>query len=67
MLPVEADRERAFCGTSALDRLCLPGNASSRKIKTGAGLVPEALLHAAALNTGHEHRLFINIDSPFTY
>lgn len=68
MLPVEAERESsAFCEASALDRLCLPGNVSSRKMKTGARLVPETLLHAAALNTGHEHRLFINIELPFTY
>lgn len=68
MLPVEAERESsAFCGASAPDRLCLPGNSSSRKIKNGAGVVPEHLLHAAALNTGHEHGLFINTELPSTY
>lgn len=30
-------------------------------------LVPEHLLHATAVNTGHEHRLFINTELPFTY
>lgn len=42
------------------------GNSSPRRRKEGAGLVPEPLLCAGALDARHEDGLFENIELLFT-